>query len=73
MVSEEMLAELGFKPGDISEFFRFGEEKQFAAQKKLLRRYRDGLLQQIHGDEKRITHIDYLIHEIEKQTQEVSL
>ncbi len=67
MALKEMLAEIGMPPEDISEFFRLGEAGLYDAQVKLLRKYREELLEGIHRDEKIISNLDYMIYEIRNQ------
>lgn len=69
MPSEEVLIECGLTPEDVSAFYRFGEERRYAAQEKLLRKYREILLESVHKDERLISNLDYLLYEIQKKKE----
>ncbi len=67
MISEERLTEIGLSQEDIAEFFRLEEALQYAAQEKLLRRYRARYLDDVHKNEKRISDLDYVLYEMKRK------
>lgn len=64
MIPQELLKKLGMSPEEIAEFIRLHELGRFSAQQKLLRKYRQRLLDGIHKNEKLIAELDYLLREI---------
>ena len=69
MPSEAVLLECGLTPEDVSAFYRFEKERRYAAQEKLLRKYREMLLEAVHKDERLISNLDYLLYEIQKKKE----
>lgn len=66
MAAEELFAEIGMSADDAARFAVLEEEHRYREQERLLRKYRDMLLEGVHRGEKLISDIDYLIYEIHK-------
>lgn len=67
MVSPERLTEIGLSQEDIAEFTRLEALGQYASQERLLRRYRNLYLDDVHKSEKRISDLDYILYELKRE------
>lgn len=67
MTDRETLVELGVPREDIAEYARLEEHGRYALQERILRRYRSGLLDNIHRDEARIARLDTIIFELDEK------
>lgn len=67
MISAERLTEIGLSREDVAEFARLEALGQCAAQERLLRKYTDSYLEDVHRTERRISDLDYVLHQLKQQ------
>ncbi|MCI8376433.1 MAG: hypothetical protein HFI29_13540 [Lachnospiraceae bacterium] len=58
------LEDAGCETGMIREFLGWFDDGQQKKQLELLERHREHLLERVHGDERRISCLDYLIYQV---------
>lgn len=66
--NEKKLQEIGLSRIEISEFIKSEALGDYAAQIEILRKYRCRVLDSVHDKELCIQKIDYIIHEIKKNS-----
>lgn len=67
MISAERLTEIGLSREDVAEFARLEALGQYAAQERLLRKYTDSYLEDVHRAERRISDLDYVLYQLKQQ------
>ncbi len=67
MISAERLTEVGLSREDVAKFARLEALGQCAAQERLLRKYRDSYLEDVHRAERRISDLDYVLYQLKRE------